>query len=189
MREGVVTIVEGTPECVPFIVRCIMAAVDRYSFEPVMDEAQERLFDRLCRSVVRTDTLYSYRNALVAKLNGTPVGVLVSYPGDRYAAGSHLTIAAVLDGAKEAPETAPGEYYLDSMAIAPEARGLGIGLRLLRAGIDCGTKAGCDRVTLLVDGEKPRLEQYYTRAGFVREEAPIILLGRPHHRMCAVVQK
>jgi ribosomal protein S18 acetylase RimI-like enzyme len=63
-------------------------------------------------------------------------------------------------------ETCRGEYYLDSMALLPEYRGMELAKRLLLDGIERGKAAGCGRVTLIVSVDKPQLQEYYASMGF-----------------------
>ncbi len=181
--EPEITIARGTPEMVPLIAKCAMAAIERYDFADDMDDDQSEIYDWLLDICGRTDTLYSYRNTLVAKIDDEVVGCLISYPGDDYEAKRAFTFAA-LDGAGPSDtETGPGEYYLDTLALLPAARGHRIGLRLMESVIDYATRElGYDRFTLLVDEDKPRLEAYYTMLDFQRD-ARVHFMGHPYYRM------
>ncbi|WP_296164937.1 GNAT family N-acetyltransferase [uncultured Porphyromonas sp.] len=178
-----ISISRGTPEMVPIIAKCAMAAIERYNFVDDMDEEQSTLYEWLLDICARTDTLYSYRNTLVAKVDDEVVGCLISYPGDDYEAKRAFTFAA-LDGAGPSDtETGPGEYYLDTLALLPAARGHRIGLRLMESVIDYAIRElGYDRFTLLVDEDKPRLEAYYTMLDFQRDER-VYFMGHPYYRM------
>ncbi len=168
---------------VPIIAKCAMAAIERYNFVDDMDEEQSTLYEWLLDICARTDTLYSYRNTLVAKVDDEVVGCLISYPGDDYEAKRAFTFAA-LDGAGPSDtETGPGEDYLDTLALLPAARGHRIGLRLMESVIDYAIRElGYDRFTLLVDEDKPRLEAYYTMLDFQRDER-VYFMGHPYYRM------
>ena len=181
--EPEITIARGTPEMVPLIAKCAMAAIEQYDFADDMDDDQSELYDWLLDICGRTDTLYSYRNTLVAKIDDEVVGCLISYPGDDYETKRAFTFAA-LDGAGPSDtETGPGEYYLDTLALLPAARGHRIGLRLMENVIDYATRElGYDRFTLLVDEDKPRLESYYTMLDFRRDER-VYFMGHPYYRM------
>lgn len=178
-----ITITRGTPAEVPLVAKCAMAAVERFDFSDAMDEEQSKVYDWLLDVCSRPDTLYSYRNALVASAGREPLGCLISYPGDDYAAKRDLTFAA-LDGVGPSDtETGPGEYYLDSLALVPAARGCRIGLRLIEESVRHAMQTlGYDRVTLLVDEDKPRLEAYYAGLDF-RRDAKVLFMGHPYYRM------
>lgn len=57
-----------------------------------------------------------------------------------------------------------GEVYV--IAVAPRARGRGIGAALLRAGLAHLAAQGCGRAVLYVDSAEPGAIQMYERAGF-----------------------
>lgn len=178
-----ITIMRGTPELVPLIAKCAMAAVERFDFVDEMDDDQTKMYDWLLDICARQDTLYSYRNALVALIDEEPVGCLISYPGDDYEAKKDTTFAALEGAGHSDTETVPGEYYLDTLALLPAARGHKIGLRLIEQSVDYAkSELGYERVTLLVDEDKPRLEAYYTRLDF-RREARVEFMGHHYYRM------
>lgn len=64
-------------------------------------------------------------------------------------------------------ETEEGEYYLDSVAVLPRFRGLGIGKALVNAFVERAFAEGAERVGLIVDKENPYAEKLYTSQGFV----------------------
>jgi len=118
------------------------------------------------------DTLYSYVNTRIAEMDGDRVGALVAYDGAHYAKMRAKTFGLVkqtlgIDLSHNALETGPGEFYLDSMAILPEYRGFGIGQKLMLDRMEWAKRNGFDAVTLLVDKDKPRLQDYYEELGFM----------------------
>lgn len=116
--------------------------------------------------------IYSWKNAVIAVENGKPIGCIVSYAGDNYKEMRDFTWPKMwkdLDWAavqQMTPETEPGEYYLDSLAILPEGRGKGLGRKLIEAAIKNGEAQGYRQFMLLVDIDKPRLHDYYSQIGF-----------------------
>ncbi|MGI6231554.1 MAG: GNAT family N-acetyltransferase [Prevotella sp.] len=129
-------------------------------------------FHKLITSLVeRTDSQYSYLNALVAAdPENNVVGVLVGYDGARL----HELRRAFVDACKEAfdrdfsnipDETQAGEFYLDSLAVEERMRGHGVASALLRAAIEKHGKQ--QPVGLLVDKGNPKAEALYLRLGFV----------------------
>ena len=65
------------------------------------------------------------------------------------------------------PETDPGEYYLDSLAVHPEYRRMGIGRALLEDGIKIGLSKGFTQIALVADAGMPHLIKIYQSIGFV----------------------
>ena len=59
---------------------------------------------------------------------------------------------------------------LEDMVVAEEARGSGLGTRLIEAAVAHCTKAGCKRITLLTDGDNKRAHAFYQRCGFIRSD-------------------
>lgn len=128
--------------------------------------------ERFVKSCSEDDSIYSWRNSIVAVVEDKPVGCLIAYEGIRYSElrkQSWLELWGYL-GRKylntiEA-ETKDGEFYLDSMAVLPEFRGRDIGKMLIEFAVNKGKRLGCEYATLLVDCNKPKLEAYYRSVGF-----------------------
>lgn len=128
-------------------------------------------FRKMMVSLVEADvSQYSYKNTLVAMVSGKVVGVAVSYDGGRL----HKLRRAFIAAAKEYlgkdhtamnDETQAGELYLDSLAVLPDYRHLGIAKKLLLA-----IKKRADRmhlrVGLLVDKDNSEGNKFYTSVGF-----------------------
>ena len=165
------TIRDAHPEDAPFLAKCIMAGMHFYDFETDIPQDND-IFERLVECERRADLLYSYRYTRVAEMDGAPVGSLLSYPGEIYRDLRHKTFGelwpdlAQMDAESEL-ETGPGEYYLDSLAVMPSFRRLGIGKALLLDGIRKGESLGYERIALVADSEMPHLVRLYESIGFV----------------------
>jgi len=133
----------------------------------------EDFFNMMTMLVEREDSQYSYKNTLVAIDGNKVVGISVSYDGGRL----HELRRAFIEAAKEHigkdhsgmdDETQAGELYLDSLAVLPEYRRLGIAKKLVMT-----TKKRADhmrlRLGLLVDKDNPEGEAFYTSVGFQYE--------------------
>jgi len=57
---------------------------------------------------------------------------------------------------------------LEDLIVRPEARGRGIGSRLIAAAVDEARRQGCRRITLLTDADNHRAQALYARHGFGR---------------------
>lgn len=127
----------------------------------------------------REATQYSYCNALIAEVGGVEAGAIVGYDGALLAElrkpiypllEQHLgTIPHIED------ETAAGEFYLDSLGVLPEFRGLGVGSALLNAMSGRAFAEGHERVGLIVDFDNPKAERLYSSLGFVRVGTKLFL--------------
>ena len=116
---------------------------------------------------------YSYKNTMVAMDADKVVGISVSYDGGRL----HELRRAFIAAAKEHigkdhtgidDETQPGELYLDSLAVLPEYRRLGIAKKLVMTAKKRAERMRL-RLGLLVDKDNPEGEAFYTHVGFQYE--------------------
>ena len=128
---------------------------------------------------VREVSQYSYRNALVAEVEGTVVGAIIGYDGARLEELRkplyELMVEKFGSVRPVEDETSAGEFYLDSLAVLPQWRGRGVGGALLSAARDRAFAAGHERVGLIVDFENPRAEALYNSLGFERVNATTFL--------------
>ncbi len=115
---------------------------------------------------------YSWQNALVAEYEGQVAGAVVGYDGARLEQLRKGTLAVIQKHVGSLPtladETEAGEYYLDSVAVMAEFRGLGVGACLINAFCDRVFSAGYERVGLIVDSDNSKAEMLYTSLGFER---------------------
>ena len=120
----------------------------------------------------REDTQYSWRYALIAMVDGVEVGAIVGYNGAQLQELRNGTFAVLRKLIGRTPtiadETEAGEYYLDSVAVLPEYRGMGVGQALISALCDKAFADGHERVGLIVDFDNPQAEKLYTALGFER---------------------
>lgn len=193
---------DAVPSDGAFIARNVLAAMGYDAFSDVKAEPAIELgsvsltiqdaveaFGEVC---ARPDTLYSYARTRIACVDGEPAGSLTAYSGDDYLPLRDFTWG-LLDPTVQypEPECLPGEFYLDSMAILPEFRGMAfeyagstdrIGHLLMLDGIEVGKKKGFSRISLIVDKAKPRLFAYYSALGF-RPDGEILFFGHLYDRM------
>lgn len=120
----------------------------------------------------RDDTLYSWRHTRILRCDGQLAGGLVSYDGAIHEERRRKTWVmpnGKLLSSGEVPETAAGEYYLDSLAIVPEFRGQGLWRLLFDDAVESARRNGFHRVALIYDENYPQLAQRYSSYGFVPE--------------------
>ena len=171
----IVQLRDATSEDAPFIARVVLAGIEMLDMDAALPDNQRVLYEHLVGICRMDDTLYSYRNTRIAEVDGCAVGALVAYDGACYAMMREKTFGLVqqtsgMDLNHNAMETGPGEFYLDSMAILSDYRGAGIGKMLMRDRIDFALSNGFQKVALLVDKDKPRLQSYYECEGFAFSE-------------------
>ncbi|WP_266158780.1 GNAT family N-acetyltransferase [Dyella silvatica] len=114
---------------------------------------------------------YSHDYVLVMEIGGELAGALLAYPGRDEALLAKPVLALLREREPSAEhrhdiESAPDEFYLDALTIAPAHRGGGHAARLIDAACAYALEQGHQRVGLLVDLDKPRVKQLYQRLGF-----------------------
>lgn len=120
--------------------------------------------------VIAEDTQFSYRNALVAEINGATVGAIIGYDGTslkRLKANTFNVINRYSPCRMNYEvETGAGEFYIDSIGVLPGFRKLGVGRKLLMAMVSNAFFAGHKTVGLSVDPDNPKAEKLYISFGF-----------------------
>ena len=183
-----VSISTARVEDAPFIAKVVLAAMGLGEMDT--DEVQDPALVAICKM---EDTLYSYRNSLIAKIDGENAGCLVAYPGEIYAECRRRTFALIgqLRGkeleAGTQMETFPGEYYLDSVAVEPRFRGFHLAGKLMEAGVEAARRGGYARVGLIADTHRDWLRRYYEGMGF-REAGRMLFFGEDYVRMYRELQ-
>lgn len=168
-----------------FVAECVLAAVGVYDFQE-----RPEYFGQVSALCAMEDTLYSYKNSIIASVEGSPIGCLVCYSGDTYASARERTFSRIssLDTGREHSdmETGPGEYYLDSLALIPSFRAHGLGKKLLKAGIERGKASEVNKISLIVDKTHPKLREYYSSLGF-EDEKEMRFWGEDYIKMLLIL--
>lgn len=122
--------------------------------------------------VLSEGTQYCWLGALIAEVDGEVAGAVVGYDGGELQRLREGTFSIIRKRAGFTPsisdETEAGEYYLDSVAVLPHFRGLGVAHSLIEAFCERAHSEGHNRVGLIVDEENPQAQRLYTSLGFVR---------------------
>lgn len=171
MKIENIKIREAVAADAPLVGKVVLMALhydDTHPFAPIFAELAAREVSQ-----------YSYRNALVAEVNGTVAGAIVGYDGERLKELREPLLSLVMEREGRVleieDETSAGEFYIDSLAVLPQFRGCGVGRALLSTARDRAFAAGFERVGLLVDFENPRAEALYRSLGFGRVNATTFL--------------
>lgn len=144
----------------------------------------------LTRIAENNKSQYSYRNALIAEIEGQAIGVAIGYNGAHLHELRSTTYSIIYNELKRTPsipdETESGEFYIDTIAVLPEHRGKGVGRALVTAIRDKAFSEGHENVGLLVDYNNPQAESLYTSLGFTRIGTKIFLGHKMWHMQSTV---
>lgn len=148
------------------------------------------IINTLEQLVKETENRHSYLNTFVAVTNNTVQGIVVLYDGKQ---------GAILDQQLEAQLAQKGiqvtldveahedEYYIDTICVAKEARGLGIGTMLLQFAEENGHELGYKKLALNVEHEKADARRLYERMGYTVTE-PWTIIDEPFHHMVKLLR-
>ena len=122
---------------------------------------------------------FSWRNSVVAEIDDVVVGAVIGYPLPNapqpvdYESTPRMFVPAL-----ELEYVAAGMYYINAVATLPEARGLGVGTRLMSLSERNAADAGCRGISLIVSDANAGARRLYKRLGY-REvtERPMIKEG------------
>jgi ribosomal protein S18 acetylase RimI-like enzyme len=126
---------------------------------------------------------FSWKNAVVAEVNGEVAGGLVGYRlDDPYDLGGLAEIPPIVQPLVKLEARAPGSWYVNVLATFPEFRGLGIGTALLEIAERNANEAGARALSVIVASWNAAACRLYRRAGYeeVATEPAIPFPGCPH---------
>ncbi len=140
-----------------------------------------RRFDSIiAKTFPETGHDMSYEYVTFAERDGDIVGMVSGYTADQHKSASSnvllraaplriFRLLAVMSIASRAlrftDQVAHGDYYLQAVAVDPEARGGGIGSILLDHAESVATAAGSQRLVLDVAEDNPAAKRLYERRG------------------------
>ena len=137
-------------------------------------------------------TQYSYRNVLVAEVDGIVAGAVVGYDGALLETLRSGTLSILKEFNPSVyvadDETQSGEFYIDSISVLPQFRGCGIGKRLLMAIVGKGLALGNGKVGLMVDFGNSGAASLYERCGFKPVGEKLFYSHKMHHLQCTHLQ-
>lgn len=128
---------------------------------------------------------YSWCYSLIAEVDGIVAGAIVGYDGAQLKTLRDGTFTVLLKSIGRIPtiadETDSGEYYLDSVGVFPQFRGMGVGRALIAAFCEKVFSEGHERVGLIVDFDNPQAEKLYTSLSFERVGTRMFFQHRMWH--------
>ena len=153
----------------PLIARVVAMAIGEEGIRHYCGDDFQSVLEEIARL---ENSQYSYRNTIIAEVDGKPAGAAVAYDGACLYQFRDVTLKHIFDRTGKIhnieDETDASEVYLDSIAVMSEYRGCGIGKKLLRALKEIAFKEYGKPLGLLVDFENPDAERLYKSVGFER---------------------
>lgn len=149
------------------------------------EEEVSQILAALEQYVTETTNRHSYLNTFVAEQQGEIVGIVVLYDGRL---GYKLDRQLEQQLAKKGIQTSldieahMDEYYIDTICVSKNARGLGIGTLLLQFAEQKGQELGYEKISLNVELEKQDARRLYEKIGYRTTESWTII-NEPFHHM------
>jgi ribosomal protein S18 acetylase RimI-like enzyme len=178
---------EDAPEVAKLIVQAMGDLA--YKFSNTKDHKKTlSLFEHFFKL---PDNQYSYRHTLVYEEDAEVLGSINAYDGSKLADLrapflKYLEEHCGLINFDPEAETAAGEFYLDTISVAPNAQGKGIGKQLMEAGISWTAELGHQNVGLLVELNNPGALRLYQKMGFEIESEKTFIGGLYYHMIRAI---
>jgi ribosomal protein S18 acetylase RimI-like enzyme len=110
---------------------------------------------------------FSYRNSIIAEVDGRIAGALVGYPvPDEPEPVDPANTPPMFVPLVELENLATGTWYVNAVAAFPEARGLGVGSELMRWAERRAADLGLRGVSLIVSDANHGARRLYERLGY-----------------------
>lgn len=143
-----------------------------------MAEPGETAWDVGRRRAQRDEGSFSWRNALVADEGSGAVGCLVGYVVAEDPPPPPRDMPAMFVPLDALERAASGTWYINVLAVLPDARGRGIGSALIDAARDATAEAGVSGLSLIVSDANEGARRLYARHGFAEVmERPMVKEG------------
>ena len=130
--------------------------------------------------ILREETNFSYRNAVVAELEGRVAALMLAYPLPEHSDVNLDELPDLLRPLEQLEQKVPGSFYINILAAYPEFRGLGLGTKLLEAAPALASGAGCSELSLEVFEQNEGAVRLYERHGY-RELARLPAVPHPSY--------
>jgi len=132
----------------------------------------ENITDVGARRLAAGSGNFSYRNVLIAEIDGDVAGMLLSYKLSSEEEAEDLDeLPAFIRPLVELEQCVPESYYINMIATFSTFRGQGVGTTLLAQVDDLARLAGCVEISIEVFEENQGALKLYQRLGFQVIEA------------------
>lgn len=163
----------------------LLLAMEDIVFEFIGQKDFQKAKTFLLHFIEQEKNQYSYQNCFVAE-DGHQISAAVNiYDGAqlqqlRAPIGEYIKTHFKTDFHPE-DETQSGEYYIDSLGVAPHKQGKGIGAKLLQFVINKYVHQNGQTLGLLVDKENPKAKKLYLKLGFMSAGQKTLVGKRMEH--------
>jgi len=126
---------------------------------------------------------FSYRNAIVAELDGEVAACLVGYRlDDPYDLSDLDAVPDIVQPLVKLEAKAPGSWYVNVLATFPEFRRRGLARKLLDLAETKAMEVGAPSLSVIVAGENERATHLYASANYgpLASEPVLMFPGCPH---------
>jgi len=199
MSEPTVTIIKATPENAEVSACLTLMALGRSARALFGTTSEELAIAYLEQLWSRKKNRFSHAYSYIAKLNDKPVGLMTCFPGEMTSKTIYPTMWQLIRIGKlrftkhvlsqikllrqfsSHVEAHPDEFYIGTLAVLPECRGMSIGAQFLDFMKVKAKSAGFKKCALLVDADNDGGIRFYERFGFKQDgywEKPV-----PFYRM------
>jgi len=185
--SNTVTIEKATPEYSEAAARLTLMALGSSS-QSLFGTADENTAIAYLRQLWRRKkNRFSHAHSYIAKLGEKPVGLMTCFPGEMTSKTIYPTmwqlirigklrfIKHVLSQLKllkhfsSHVEAHPDEFYIGTLAVLPECRGMSIGTKFIEFMSVKAKAAGFNKCALLVDADNEGGIRFYERHGFKQD--------------------
>ena len=180
-----ISIRQATPQDAKKVAPLIYDAIGDIANNLTGEQELPNIFASLEQFVTEKTNRHSYLNTFVAVQNEEVLGIVVLYDGkqgdildrqlEKQLASQNIHVTLDLEAHDD-------EYYIDTICVAQQARGLGIGTKLLQFAEHQGRELGYKKISLNVELEKVDARRLYERTGYVVTEGWTII-NEPFHHM------
>jgi ribosomal protein S18 acetylase RimI-like enzyme len=148
----------------------LMLAMEDTIYKFICKKNYEDAYKLVLHFVTQENNQYSYQNCLVVEGNSKIIAAINYYEGEKFIELrkpilNYIRANFNIDFNPE-EEIKSGEYYIDTLGVAPDMQGKGIATKLLQFLIDKYVTKNKNKLGLLVDEKNPNAKKLYVKLGF-----------------------
>lgn len=154
--EAMTVFVNLAGEGLPLYLWSRMASADQSPWDVGRQRAQ------------REHGAFSWRNTVLADVDGEPAAALIGYPlAMDVETADYEELPPMFVPLQQLEDLAPGSWYVNVLATVPERRGAGLGSALLGIAEQLAAEAGRAALSIIVSDANHGARRLYQRNGYV----------------------